>query len=444
MNPRRSTKSPRPRQCGDDLDKITAGRRDTTMSETNIEMYVIRGFPPPSTLPVDINMCYGDRTHAYERTVDTFPGTPDGREAAQKALGLLTLQLTLSRWPERLRNIADSNKRLSAEENDHIWQHAERIETTLRENEWVFDIQKVMLVRKRLSVTQGSVEVSYGGKLINCYGDDIKMIFKDKEALEKSLFPYQGRLIEREDDLDGCQVISNYAGLPNKVWHDAARRHLELSDPAVLYQLYRDTSAIVEKRVRPYLTGKLDDMDLHARTIIQGYEHVPGLTTTQHNVETLIAQLECKYPYAYPDKALSLLHAAAEENAFHSELTASGCEIVRGKIGLDAFEKAHARQDGWLEFPTGQEPYTAMRVNLAKLTVASYSEGDYHIVQTSDAGKFRQEILTATKFYAGYFDAIENFTGEIGEELLELVPEIKEISSEVFAEKTSAAPGLEG
>ena len=66
-----------------------------------------------------------------------------------------------------------------------------------------FDPAKVSIVRKRFSVTQGEVEVSYDGKRIEQYGDTIAM---------------------HDTPEPGAQNIAGWSGRGDAYWIEVARR----------------------------------------------------------------------------------------------------------------------------------------------------------------------------------------------------------------------------
>lgn len=91
-----------------------------------------------------------------------------------------------------------------------------------------FDPGKVSIDRHRRSVTQGEVSVSYDGKLLERYGDDIRII-TDREDVTG----YPGGVLERwrRADIvegDGRQVVGGFAGLPDSFWIDVAERDLRV------------------------------------------------------------------------------------------------------------------------------------------------------------------------------------------------------------------------
>ncbi|WP_262267107.1 MULTISPECIES: hypothetical protein [Microvirga] len=69
-----------------------------------------------------------------------------------------------------------------------------------------FDPSKVRIERHRMSVTQGEASVFYDERLLNRYGDQIKLL--EKEATAPA----------------GAQVIGGYHGYGDQEWIDAARR----------------------------------------------------------------------------------------------------------------------------------------------------------------------------------------------------------------------------
>lgn len=413
---------------------------------THIEGYVLRGWNPPSTMPVDLKECYNDEVQAYERIVDSFPGNEAGRAAAQKALGLMKLSHMLGKWPSLLRGTAAWKNQAGEaiwppEKVARILDAANRIEDTLTTNEWVFDLLKLKITRARQSVTQGSVEVSYSGQLVERFGDDVRMIYNSAEAMSKSVYPFMGRLIRTEEDLCGCIDISGHAGLPDKTWQDAARRLVKLSDPEILYALYRDACRLAESVCHPYLSNKGDLQDIVGRSIILGYEHIDGFATTPHALKTLIGQLACNYPYLYlandRQQTIDILDKALARGATHPELKENGCEIERGSISESEFYSAHRHEDGWAFFPTGQEPYTMVKVNPDNLAVATYSEGDYSLVKASDAQTLEAELMEAARFYARHYNSLDELTGNVSPVFLERFPRIEDACREGLAEKAS-------
>jgi hypothetical protein len=78
-----------------------------------------------------------------------------------------------------------------------------------------FDASKVQIERKRFSTTQGEVAVSYGGHLINQYGDQIELRHDDKSTD-----------IER---------VLSWQGLPDEHWIEAMRVRFELAARVYAY-----------------------------------------------------------------------------------------------------------------------------------------------------------------------------------------------------------------
>lgn len=159
---------------------------------------------------------------------------------------------------------------------------------------------------------------------------------------------------------------------------------------------------------------------LTAEGIIHGYLSGFPFKAVEHSVNRLIGQIDvdlhlhargtCELSLErihFLKEASSVLKEALVRKDVLPEINAFGGTVLRGMLSEDMFhqmwmrdnEAATCDAEKWHGIPTGQEPYSWAKVNLAQRSVITYTEGDFTRVNHTDDDGLRQEINSMVDFY---------------------------------------------
>lgn len=288
---------------------------------------------------------------------------------------------------------------------------ADEIERDLQSHLDVFQPEKVGIKRLRMSTTQGSVELSYNGMLIERFGDDIRIAPKGASPDERG------------------EESGGWAGLPDSHWIGHAKRFF-YEGRCVGHRLYpplrtRDAEGLVaaleaaaEKvgrlRVPCFDSSKSWVGDInrtHARAIAAGYMSGLPFRVVGNQVSTLSGQIYGEIywaerredrrldPREYLPRLLATLDKAFREGRVKDEVNERGAILIRGSISEERFAKFADPANGWEYLATVNEPYSQVAVNVDERRITSYSEGDHVTAECPSDEVFCKELAYAVQFW---------------------------------------------
>lgn len=334
-------------------------------------------------------------------------------------------------YPPALREFADHLKKF-----DHMTESiarnlalAREIENDLLSNRDVFDPSLVTIRRHRMSTTQGMVEIVYDGQSLRCYHDDIKLVGREWKSTitDESMMPSA-----RRDFYIGFRTRSTgemVLALQKAVVGASPCRHPEVMNEQ------RELEARAARGFFP-----LDI--LQSRAIVAGYLSGHPFKAIGRDVEAVANKIlaqrywDCqdrlqdgglglsgfleKYGQSEPEMALN---KAIENCDVLPELTASGAELTR--YALVSEEQFMLAYGDWIDIPTGQEPFCMVAVNLDKMKIASYAEGDCDVASCATQDIFEAELLRTLRFHAKNA-GIERLLGAIEQSVGRAYPSVIE------------------
>lgn len=352
----------------------------------------------------------------------------------------ISVRSLLDRYPTAIHGFAGFMAKCGDQEAEsRLRSLADDIKADLAKNKDVFNPALVKIERIRQSVTQGSAKLFYDNELLCHFGDNIEM----KKV--------EGQIVR--DEHGG--VI--YEGASDSEWVEAAKRifetglmHLSLGgqiapirtrdDVALIAKLENIVTSVARFR-RAEVAGDAGNPDelgsLQAAAILIGYASGHPFKAIKVDVENVVNQIYANRYFKASRDGLQfdydeicadeqMLRNALNDGLTKNETKISGAEIKRGSIR--DFYSAHGLDLGWLYIPTGQEPYTECCVNIESRVLATYSEGDYTVVDCKTDDVLREELVDAVKFYVQHAGA--ESMEDISQSLLDFAPELRQVIDE--------------
>jgi|GEM_PF-4442839 len=345
-----------------------------------------------------------------------------------------SIHALLRDYPPALREFADHLKKFGHmdESVGRILLLAGEIENDLLSNRDVFDPSLVTIRRHRMSTTQGTVEVVYDGRSLRRYHDDIKLVGREW----KSTITDESMMPSARGDFYTPAISPRTRSTGDMV--------LALQRAVVGASLCRNPEVMNEQReledraARGFFTLGI----LQSRAIVAGYLSGHPFKAIGRDVEAVANKIlaqrywDCsdrlrdgglglsgflkKYGQSEPEMALN---KAVENGDVLPEMTASGAELTR--YALVSEEQFMLAYGDWIDIPTGQEPYCMVTVNLDKMKIASYAEGDCDVASCATQDIFEAELLRTLKFHAKNA-GIERLLGAIEQSVGRAYPSVIE------------------
>lgn len=348
---------------------------------------------------------------------------------------------------------AAENKPVKDERDIELISLAGDIRRDLMAHRDVFDSSKAVISRSRISTLAGTVSISYLGseKILNL-ADEIKL-----------------RANSGANHLThGAQFISGFAGLDDDYYQGVARHEFESSDAsfegAWCDRTDGDFIAMVEKFVQRasgfYVADiySAKDSTLHVlgRIIIQGYASGHPFKALERDVERLSGQLagDIHYREMHPESNFTgfnlsetrdlviTLEKALKDGAVAPEFNSRGARLKRGSISENAFYRAHGQSNGFIQLPTGQEPYTMLAVNMERRIAATYSEGDYIVAECESSSILDDELAHALDFYLNRGCISAGELDDLGSDLFATLPKSAKIVQSFREQNAPPVPAV--
>lgn len=284
---------------------------------------------------------------------------------------------------------------------------ADEIERGLQSHLDVFQPEKVGIKRLRMSTTQGSVELSYNGTLIERFGDDIRIIPKGASPDEHG----------------------GWAGLPDSHWIGHVKRFfyegrrdghrvyppLRTRDAEGLVAALEAAAEKVGRlRVPQFDSSRSWVGDLnrtHAKALAAGYMSGIPFRAIGHQAALLSGQVYGEIYWTerrqerkldrreYLPRLYATVEKAIKEGRVKEETNERGAILIRGSISEERFAKFADPANGWEYLATGSEPYSQVAVNVDERRITSYSEGDHITAECSSDEVFCKELAHAVQFW---------------------------------------------
>lgn len=287
---------------------------------------------------------------------------------------------------------------------------ADEIERDLQSHLDVFQPEKVGIKRLRMSTTQGSVELSYNGTLIERFGDDVRIVPKDASPHEYG------------------EVSGGFAGLPDRHWIDCVKRFfyegrrdghrvyppLRTRDTQGLMAAFESAVEKVRRLRVPIFDSKswVGDINrVHAKAISAGYMSGLPFRAVGHQVAKLSGQVYAEIHWAerrqdrkldpreYLPRLMATLEKAIHEGRVTEDFNERGAIVTRGYISEERFAKFADSACGWEHLSTGSEPYSQVAVNIEERRITSYSEGDHATAECPTDEVFCRELAHTVQFW---------------------------------------------
>jgi hypothetical protein len=288
---------------------------------------------------------------------------------------------------------------------------ADEIERDLQGHLDVFQPEKVGIKRLRMSTTQGSVELSYNGTLIERFGDDIRIVPKDASPDEYG------------------EENGGWAGLPDSYWNGLAKRFfyegrrdghrlyppLRTRDPDGLVAALEAAAEKVGRLRAPQFDSSrswVGDLNrTHAKALAAGYMSGLQFRAVGHQVALLSGQVYGEIYWTerrqerkldqreYLPRLWATLEKAIQEGRVKEETNERGAILIRGSISEERFAKFADPANGWEYLETGSEPYSQVAVNIDERRITSYSEGDHVTAECPSDEVFCKELAHAVQFW---------------------------------------------
>lgn len=287
---------------------------------------------------------------------------------------------------------------------------ADEIERDLQAHLDVFQPEMVGIKRIRESITQGSVELSYNGALIERFGDDIRIVPKDASPHEYG------------------EECGGFAGLPDWRWIAAAKRFfyegrrdghrlyppLKTRDAQGLMTAFESAVEKVRRLRVPIFDSKswVGDLNrVHAKAMAAGYMSGLPFRAVGHQVSMLSGQVYAEIywaerrhdrkmdPREYLPRLMATLDKAIHEGRVTEDINERGAVVTIGYISEERFAKFADSACGWEYLSTGREPYSQVAVNIEERRITSYSEGDHATAECPTDEAFCKELAHTVQFW---------------------------------------------
>lgn len=287
---------------------------------------------------------------------------------------------------------------------------ADEIERDLQAHQDVFQPEKLGIKRIRMSTTQGSVELSYNGTLIERFGDDVRIVHKDASPCEYG------------------EESGGFAGLPDRHWVDCAKRFfyegrrdghrlyppLKTRDAQGLMAAFEAAVEKVRHLRAPIFDSKswVGDLNrVHAKAMAAGYMSGLPFRAVGHQVAMLSGQVYAEIywaerrqdwkldPREYLPRLMATLERAIHDGRVTEDINERGAILTRGYISEERFAKFADSACGWEHLSTGSEPYSQVAVNIEERRITSYSEGDHATAECPTDEAFCRELAHTVQFW---------------------------------------------